>query len=419
MTTTAELKNEIKQLKKRAKSAPKLFARIASKEIQSGAYKAARKRLKKGLKTYPDYTVAIGLLAECEEHLGNFDEAKELWEKVYRTDPAHFKAVSGYASHMDKVNDRSNYDRILFENAGINPFNEDVQGILRRSILMEAVKKNRHLKAWKKEWHPLDFLESGQTVLAIGRKTGIIQSDPDIPGNICPEIDEELVDASISMIEQLQKELPPELDFSATAESVETESIPGSTVDKIETTEDEPVSSEELETVTHIFEGDELDSTVPTDEISEAGSIDDPASKSVTGEAVEEETVDSIVTEEGEEIDPGLETVDAQDEDSLDEPVSDDLASAVDSESVHPLSETDTDSLIESSGQDELAEPAIHGSDVKTEVDDSVERESTIPPGLSDDLTSPGRKVLLMRKLKVIPWWMPPGSRWFRYGNTG
>lgn len=290
MEQAGEIKREFKRLKKLVKGEPRLFARLASLELSLGKTKAACKRLENGLKTFPEYTSAKMLYAECLAHLGKHEESLEQWEAVREAEPYNMRALSQYLEEITQDEDPKGYIQKLIELYENDPNNPGIQRRLKNLIQKELSFMDAAVKEWQPEWHLADVTRTGEFARKLAQEVGLTPVRDAPPKPLRPEIEPEEVKQAAK--ERGAPAEPPET--SALEEAIAAEPMPEAPGEEplvsappAEAAEAGEVSEEEERALATLFE--------------EEGEKEEPAAEEVEpGETAEEEALPGEGVPEGE-----------------------------------------------------------------------------------------------------------------------
>ena len=281
MANSGEWKEQLRKLNRLEKQEPRLFARIAAIEMKQGKFKAARKRLERGLKKFQDYTTAMQLLAQCYDELNKTDAAAALWNTVHSKEPYNPYALKGYLHLLDDSKNGESYEKAIFDYYQINPFEEQTLTNIRRHLLKQLKKKNPTQKSWLPEWHPADFLPRGAFARLVAEKLGVGVGMSSLVQDLTPIIDESALQTILDKFTALTK-IPsePSPTVAKSPNSVLEEEI------------QEPQETSDSEKTSMIESGDIHDETLlPEDAATDQKSLE-----------VSESSKDSVVVAESEGV---------------------------------------------------------------------------------------------------------------------
>ncbi|MBZ0266119.1 tetratricopeptide repeat protein, partial [bacterium] len=266
-----DLKEEIKLLKKKERSNPLLFARIAQLEYDLGNVKKATKRLEKGLKSYPNYSNARAILANCYSDLNHYNKAENQWKIVLDEDPGNQRALQQYLSLLQLTGNTKEMLDVALTLFSNNPFREELREKAVKVIRNQTSTLDSP-ESWKKDWHPADFTQLGSLAKHIVDALDVFVKRSDIPHELSPKIDDaqlrELIEKYRALFDKLGGiEEIGKSSRTAIGASISSGKVIPEIVEKLE--EAEQLSEAQIEKLFEDLEKDDEDDEFTQDDISE------------------------------------------------------------------------------------------------------------------------------------------------------
>ena len=187
------IKSEYKRLKKKVKSSPGLFTRLASVELELGKVKSAKSRLENGIQTYPDSMIAHSLLAECFSQMGDHESSLKEWEDVISGEPFNQEARNGFIRELAFLERDDAMSDSLAELYLIDPYNIEITDRHKDALLKDIREKHPDERVWQKDWHPGDFTSIGSVARSISYERGYVPPRDNLPDGFEPNIDEDIL----------------------------------------------------------------------------------------------------------------------------------------------------------------------------------------------------------------------------------
>lgn len=222
MNDRQQLKREFQHLKKQVKKHSSLFARLASLEMEQGKYKAARKRLAKGLERFPEMASAKTLLAECESQLGEHEASLKQWEDVIYSEPYNARARAGYVRELAFLERNEQLTDAIADLYALDPLDEIVTERHQEALLRTIRRGDPSIRVWHPQWHPGDFTAAGETAREVASRLQLTSEREPIPEDVRPYTDESMADRLVAEIGILAKEGSEEAEPGGEGETAET-----------------------------------------------------------------------------------------------------------------------------------------------------------------------------------------------------
>lgn len=122
------MEEEIRELEQRFADSPesRLFLPLADALMRSGELQRAVEICSRGLESYPDFTSARVLLAQCLMGLGLSEKAREHFELVLADDSGNIEALKGLGNLAAESGDAETARGFFVRAQGIEPLDEQV-----------------------------------------------------------------------------------------------------------------------------------------------------------------------------------------------------------------------------------------------------------------------------------------------------
>lgn len=280
MNEKRQRKEDFKRLKSLVKKHPRLFARLAALEIESGKLKAAKKRLVQGIADFPDHTSAKTLLAECLSTMGDHETSLKLWEDIVYSEPFNSRARAGYVRELAFLERTGEMAEAIADYYGLDPLDDEISDRHQEALLRQIRSQNAAIRVWNPQWHPGDFTPAGEIARNVAARLDLTPTRESLPEEFRPKADEEIIEQLVGELEAVAHATPAGGDAAA---------VEG--------------DSDEQEAVDALFdEGESLETELSEDKSDEDVELEElPAEEEVALEEIEGEEPTEAETAEGEE----------------------------------------------------------------------------------------------------------------------